>query len=125
MGTIGIAALAVTLMAVVGAHARLFLGRPSGGTGRHRRRPPEDVRASFERIVKRVQVAGLERVHEPYIKHIEDCIWEMRLRGRDGIPAPCDGVQSAGGDPPRVREENPEDRATRDRAGTAACKEVT
>jgi hypothetical protein len=24
-------------------------------------------------------------VHEPYIKHIEDRIWEMRLRGRDGI----------------------------------------
>ena len=31
--TIGIAALAVALMAVVGAHAGLFLGRPSGGTG--------------------------------------------------------------------------------------------
>ena len=24
-------------------------------------------------------------MHEPYIKHIEDRIWEMRLRGRDGI----------------------------------------
>jgi phage-related protein len=24
-------------------------------------------------------------VHEPYIKHIEDRIWEMRLRGREGI----------------------------------------
>ena len=28
---------------------------------------------------------GLERVHEPYIKHLEDRTWEMRLRGRDGI----------------------------------------
>ena len=45
----------------------------------------EDVRASFERIVKLVQAVGLDRVHEPYIKHIEDRIWEMRLRGRDGI----------------------------------------
>jgi len=45
----------------------------------------EDVRASFERIVQLVQAVGLERVHEPYIKHIEDRIWEMRLRGRDGI----------------------------------------
>jgi len=44
-----------------------------------------DVRASFERIVRLVQAVGLERVHEPYIKHIEDRIWEMRLRGRDGI----------------------------------------
>jgi phage-related protein len=46
---------------------------------------PVDVRASFERIVKLVQAFGLERVHEPHIKHIEGRIWEMRLRGRDGI----------------------------------------
>lgn len=45
----------------------------------------EDVRASFERIVQLVQTVGLERVHEPYIRHIEGRIWEMRLRGRDGI----------------------------------------
>ncbi len=32
-----------------------------------------------------MQAFGLERVHEPYIKHVEDRIWEMRLRGRDGI----------------------------------------
>jgi phage-related protein len=24
-------------------------------------------------------------VHEPYIKHLEGQIWEMRLKGRDGI----------------------------------------
>src|ERR1700687_3821218 len=46
---------------------------------------PADVRASFERVVRLVQTVGLERVREPYIKHIEDRIWEMRLRGRDGI----------------------------------------
>jgi phage-related protein len=44
-----------------------------------------DMRASFERIVGLVQAVGLERVHEPYIKHIEEQIWEMRLRGRAGI----------------------------------------
>ena len=44
-----------------------------------------DVRASFERLVGLVQAMGLERVHEPCIKHLEDRIWEMRLRGRDGI----------------------------------------
>ena len=32
-----------------------------------------------------VQAFGLERVHEPYIKHIEGPSWEMRLRGRGGI----------------------------------------
>jgi phage-related protein len=46
---------------------------------------PADTRASFERIVRLVQAVGLERVHEPYIKHIEDRLWEMRLRGRGGI----------------------------------------
>ena len=46
---------------------------------------PADIRASFERIVQLVEAMGLERVHEPYIKHLEDRIWEMRLRGRDGI----------------------------------------
>lgn len=49
---------------------------------------PLDVRASFERIVRLVNTVGLERVHEPYIKHIEDRLWEMRLKGRDGIAAP-------------------------------------
>jgi phage-related protein len=46
---------------------------------------PVDMRASFERIVNLIQAFGLERVHEPYIKHIEGRIWEMRLRGRDRI----------------------------------------
>ena len=46
---------------------------------------PADVRANFERIMQLVQAVGLERVHEPYIKHIEDRLWEMRLRGRGGI----------------------------------------
>ncbi len=46
---------------------------------------PRDVRASFERIVRLVETVGLERVHEPYIKHLEGPLWEMRLRGRDGI----------------------------------------
>ena len=72
----------------------------------------EDVRASFERIVQLVQSVGLERVHEPYIKHIEDRIWEMRLRGR-GSRGLCDGDRQARGGPSRIHEENPEDPATR------------
>ncbi len=46
---------------------------------------PTDVRASFERIVRLVNTVGLERMREPYIKHLEGRLWEMRLRGRDGI----------------------------------------
>jgi len=46
---------------------------------------PADIRASFERIVHLVQSFGLERVHEPYIKHLDGRLWEMRLKGKDGI----------------------------------------
>jgi phage-related protein len=46
---------------------------------------PADIRASFERIVGLIQAFGLERVHEPYIKHLEARLWEMRLKGKDGI----------------------------------------
>ena len=28
---------------------------------------------------------GLERVREPYVKHLQGPVWEMRLRGKDGI----------------------------------------
>jgi len=46
---------------------------------------PRDVRAKFERIVRLIQVNGLERVHEPYIRHLEGKLWEIRLKGRDTI----------------------------------------
>ena len=46
---------------------------------------PADIRASFERIVELTNVRGLEGVREPYVKHLEGKLWEMRMRGRDGI----------------------------------------
>lgn len=46
---------------------------------------PHDVRASFQRIVELIQVHGLERVREPYLKHLEGPLWEMRLKGKSGI----------------------------------------
>jgi phage-related protein len=42
-------------------------------------------RAKFRRIVELIAAKGLERVHEPYIKHVENKLWEMRLIGSDGI----------------------------------------
>jgi phage-related protein len=44
-----------------------------------------DMRAKFERISHLIEQVGLEQVHEPYIKHLEGPIWEMRMIGRDGI----------------------------------------
>ena len=46
---------------------------------------PRDIRASFERIVGLIRIHGLERVREPYVKHLEGPLWEMRMKGRDGI----------------------------------------
>jgi phage-related protein len=44
-----------------------------------------DIRAAFERIVRLIQSHGLEQVREPYVKHPEGPLWEMRLKGKDGI----------------------------------------
>lgn len=46
---------------------------------------PADIRARFERIVRLIEDFGLDRVREPYVKHLEGPLWEMRMKGRDGI----------------------------------------
>lgn len=46
---------------------------------------PLDIRARFQRIVELIQAHGLDRVHEPYLKHREGPVWEMRLKGNSGI----------------------------------------
>lgn len=46
---------------------------------------PADIRASFARIVLLIEGRGLELVREPYVKHLEGPVWEMRMKGRDGI----------------------------------------
>ena len=43
------------------------------------------MRASFQRIVELIHEHGLERVREPYLKHLEGPLWEMRLKGKGGI----------------------------------------
>lgn len=46
---------------------------------------PVDIRARFARIVDLIRAHGLEQVREPYVKHLEGKLWEMRMKGRDGI----------------------------------------
>lgn len=46
---------------------------------------PGDVRASFLRISELIAANGLENMREPYVKPLQGKIWEMRLKGRDGI----------------------------------------
>ena len=46
---------------------------------------PEDMRASLQRIIELIETHGLERMREPYVKHLDGKLWEMRLKGRSGI----------------------------------------
>jgi phage-related protein len=46
---------------------------------------PADMKARFRRIVELIQDHGLERVREPHVKHLEGALWEMRMKGKDGI----------------------------------------
>jgi phage-related protein len=46
---------------------------------------PADVRARFDYITRLIEEFGLERVREPHVKHLHGPLWEMRMKGRDGI----------------------------------------
>lgn len=46
---------------------------------------PEDQKAKFTWIVDIIREHGLENVREPYVKHLEKGLWEIRMKGRDGI----------------------------------------
>ena len=46
---------------------------------------PDDMRSRLERIVMMIRELGLERLREPYVKHLQGKLWEMRMTGRDGI----------------------------------------
>lgn len=46
---------------------------------------PLDIRASFQRIAELIESHGLEHVREPYVKHLEGPLWEMRMKGKSGI----------------------------------------
>lgn len=44
-----------------------------------------DVRQRFLRIAELIERHGLGAMHEPYVKHLDGKLWEMRMKGRDGI----------------------------------------
>ena len=43
------------------------------------------MRARFVWISHLITEHGLENLGEPYVKHIEKALWEIRLKGKDGI----------------------------------------
>ena len=46
---------------------------------------PADIIASFIRIMDMIESYGLERMREPYVKHLEGAVWEMRMKGKEGL----------------------------------------
>lgn len=46
---------------------------------------PRDMLARFHHIGRLIEEFGLERVREPHVKHIRGPLWEMRMKGKDGI----------------------------------------
>jgi hypothetical protein len=45
----------------------------------------QDVRQRFLRIAELIERHGMLAMHEPHVKHLEGKLWEMRMKGRDGI----------------------------------------
>ena len=46
---------------------------------------PNDMRARFVGISELIAAAGLDRVGAPHVRHSTGPLWEMRMRGKDGI----------------------------------------
>jgi phage-related protein len=46
---------------------------------------PADMRARFVYISGLIEEFGLERVREPHVRHLRGPLWEMRMKGRDGM----------------------------------------
>ncbi len=46
---------------------------------------PPDMRARFVRIAELIKAVGLNRVGAPHIRHLSGPLWEMRMKGKDGI----------------------------------------
>lgn len=46
---------------------------------------PEDMQMKFARLTDLIRDLGLLAMREPYVKHLDGKLWEMRLKGADGI----------------------------------------
>ena len=46
---------------------------------------PVDMRARLVRLASVIEAAGFDGLPSDTVKHLEDKLWELRLRGRDGI----------------------------------------
>lgn len=46
---------------------------------------PRDLQAKLTRVIDLIEANGLAALPTPYVKHLEDKLWEIRLQGRTNI----------------------------------------
>ena len=46
---------------------------------------PAGLRARLIRLLEMVETLGLENLHEPHVKHLEEKLWELRAKAGEGI----------------------------------------
>lgn len=46
---------------------------------------PEDIRARFDRTTRLIAAFGVGRLPAKLVRHIEGRLWELRMKGKDGI----------------------------------------
>ncbi len=46
---------------------------------------PADMRTRFVRVVNLIETLGVEHVGHPHVRHLEGPLWEIRMKGKDGI----------------------------------------
>ena len=46
---------------------------------------PSDIRAHFLHIAELLESSGAQNVGMPYVRPLEGKLWEMRMKGKDGI----------------------------------------
>lgn len=44
-----------------------------------------DLQARFLHVAEMLEAMGPHQVREPHVKHLREKLWEMRMKGRDGI----------------------------------------
>ncbi len=46
---------------------------------------PDGLQGRMLRLFELIEKLGLDRLHEPQAKHLEGKLWELRVKGPDGI----------------------------------------
>lgn len=46
---------------------------------------PPKLQARLLRLMEMVENVGLDRIHEPHVKHLDGKLWELRAKAAEGI----------------------------------------